>query len=56
MRVAPNAIGFHHLMVSAKANQWGCGYCCKKGNVTDLKNWIKQIEKKGNNKESGAII
>ena len=44
----PNSIGFHTIMVSAAKNQWGCGYCCRKGNLADLETWIEEIQQKRN--------
>lgn len=32
--------GQHRLMISVKSNEWGCGYCHKKGDLDALKKWI----------------
>ena len=37
----PNG-GKHPIMISTISNEWGCGYCRKKGNLEDLKHFIKQ--------------
>lgn len=34
--------GQHHISISAEKNQWGCGYCHRKGNINDLKVWISE--------------
>lgn len=31
--------GQHHIMISTKSNEWGCGYCKKKGDLNSLKEW-----------------
>ena len=40
----PNA-KHHFIMISTKNDQWGCGYCRKKGGIKELKNWIHQLNK-----------
>ncbi len=30
----------HHIMISTSSHSWGCGYCCKKGGLEELKEWI----------------
>jgi len=42
----PNAEGKHFLMISALNDEWGCGYCKKKGNLEEFKNWMNEINKK----------
>ena len=42
----PNANGSHHIMVSTKHDEWGCGYCCKKGNQKDLEKWLWSLDQK----------
>lgn len=29
--------GHHQIMISTKSNQWGCGYCKKKGGLPELR-------------------
>ena len=36
----------HHIMISTKSDEFGCGYCRKKGGVQELKDWIKAIKQK----------
>ena len=36
----------HFLMISTLNDEWGCGYCKKKGKLKDLKKWIGEIEQK----------
>jgi hypothetical protein len=31
----------HQIMISTTSNEWGCGYCGKKGKLIDLINWIE---------------
>jgi len=31
--------GNHHLLLSTLTNEWGCGYCRKKGGLPELKKW-----------------
>lgn len=33
--------GKHHIFISTKSNQWGCGYCKKKGDLMDLIIWVE---------------
>jgi hypothetical protein len=44
----PNAKGKHHIMVSTKYDEWGCGYCGKKGKKEDLDNWLRELGYKRN--------
>ncbi len=34
--------GNHHIMISTKSNEWGCGYCGKKGDLNELKKWYER--------------
>ena len=31
--------GQHHIMISTISNQWGCGYCKRKGDINSLREW-----------------
>jgi hypothetical protein len=31
----------HHIMISTSSNEWGCGYCKKKGKLEELKLWVE---------------
>lgn len=33
----------HFIMVSTKNDEWGCGYCCKKGKQAELESWLQEI-------------
>jgi hypothetical protein len=44
----PNAKGKHHIMVSTKHDEWGCGYCGKKGKKEDLDEWLWELDYKRN--------
>lgn len=34
--------GNHNLMISTDSNQWGCGYCKKKGGINQLREWYSK--------------
>jgi hypothetical protein len=34
--------GNHHIMISTISNEWGCGYCHKKGDINSLKEWYQR--------------
>lgn len=36
--------GNHFLYISIKPDreEWGCGYCCKKGGLVELQNWVTE--------------
>lgn len=33
--------GEHQLMISTEFNEWGCGYCKKKGDFNSLREWYE---------------
>lgn len=33
--------GQHHIRISTESNEWGCGYCGKKGDINSLKDWYQ---------------
>jgi hypothetical protein len=33
----------HFIKITTKNDQWGCGYCKKKGGLKDLKTWINKL-------------
>jgi hypothetical protein len=33
--------GQHRLMISTKSNEWGCGYCKRKGDINSLREWYE---------------
>jgi hypothetical protein len=33
--------GEHQLMISTEFNEWGCGYCKKKGDINSLREWYE---------------
>ena len=35
--------GNHQIMISTKSNEWGCGYCRKKGDLNSLKRWCEAL-------------
>ena len=42
----PNVNGKHQIMVSTKHDDWGCGYCQKKGDQKDLQKWLWSLDQK----------
>jgi hypothetical protein len=36
--------GSHFIMVVTKNDEWGCGYCKRKGKLPELKKWIQEIK------------
>ena len=34
----------HKIMINTKSDSWGCGYCCRKGGLEELKDWIHEIK------------
>lgn len=39
--------GNHAIMISTTSNEWGCGYCKKKGRLPELKQWVESKRRKG---------
>ena len=37
--------GQHNLMISTISNEWGCGYCRRKGDLHSLKEWYESKKK-----------
>jgi hypothetical protein len=37
--------GQHRLMISTKSNEWGCGYCKRKGDINSLREWYESKKK-----------
>lgn len=37
--------GEHFMMISTTSNEWGCGYCRKKGDINSLREWYRNINK-----------
>ncbi len=36
--------GNHHIMIVTKEDDWGCGYCNRKGKLPELKAWLQEIK------------
>lgn len=34
--------GHHYMLISTQSNQWGCGYCKRKGGLVDLQKWVEE--------------
>lgn len=32
----------HFMLISTKSNQWVCGYCKRKGDLMELKRWVRE--------------
>ena len=47
----PNANKKHFLMISTLNDEWGCGYCKKKGKIDEFKLWLHEIKVKNYNKK-----
>lgn len=37
--------GQHRLMISTESNEWGCGYCKRKGDINSLQKWYESKNK-----------
>jgi hypothetical protein len=37
--------GQHRIMISTKSNDWGCGYCKRKGDINSLRDWYESKKK-----------
>ena len=37
--------GRHRLMISTESNEWGCGYCKRKGDINSLRKWYESKNK-----------
>ena len=37
--------GQHRLMISTESNEWGCGYCKRKGDINSLRKWYESKNK-----------
>ena len=35
----------HPAMISSTSNEWGCGYCKRKGGLEELKAWMAELER-----------
>lgn len=40
--ICPFSKGRHFIEISTKTDEWGCGYCQKKGGVKEMKSWLKE--------------
>jgi hypothetical protein len=38
--------GNHLILISASSNNWGCGYCKRRGGLAELRQWIDQRKEK----------
>ena len=34
--------GNHHIMISTTTDEWGCGYCKRKGGISELLEWLAE--------------
>jgi hypothetical protein len=37
--------GRHNIMIAVDTGEWGCGYCKKKGKLSQLRNWISNMSR-----------
>ena len=42
----PNSEGKHFIMISTLNDEWGCGYCNRKGGLEGFKNWLRELDRK----------
>ncbi|TXB66199.1 hypothetical protein FRY74_06395 [Vicingus serpentipes] len=52
----PLSNGKHFIMVTTTDDEWGCGYCRKKGSQKDLELWIEEIRIEREEKERQSQI
>jgi len=52
----PNAEGKHFLMISSLNDEWGCGYCKRKGKLPELKSWLQEISIKEDQRNLSTMM
>lgn len=48
--------GNHFIMVVTKEDEWGCGYCKRKGKLPELKQWLQEIKIKKDQKKLSRMM
>ena len=48
--------GNHFINVVTKNDEWGCGYCGRKGNQPELEKWIQEIKTKEDQKNLSRML
>ena len=43
-------------MIVTKTDTWGCGYCRRKGEIPELKAWLKEIKIKEDQKRLSRML
>jgi hypothetical protein len=55
MAKCPNG-GKHFITVVAGSDEWGCGYCKKKGKLHQLEKWIQEIKNRNDQKRLTQML
>jgi len=48
--------GNHQIMVSTLYDEWGCGYCNRKGKIPELEKWLQQVKIKEDQKRLSRMM
>ena len=48
--------GNHHIMVSTLNDEWGCGYCNRKGEIPELEKWLQEVKIKEDQKRLSKML
>lgn len=48
--------GNHFIQVVTTKDEWGCGYCNKKGTITEMKKWLWEIAMKKDQKNLSKMM
>jgi len=48
--------GNHFIMVSTLNDEWGCGYCKRKGKIPELEKWLQEVKIKEDQKRLSRMM
>jgi hypothetical protein len=48
--------GNHQIMVSTLNDDWGCGYCKRKGKILELEKWLQEVKIKEDHKRLSRML
>ena len=48
--------GNHQIMVSTLHDEWGCGYCKRKGKIPELEKWLQEVKIKEDQKRLSRML
>ncbi len=48
--------GNHQIMVSTLNDEWGCGYCKRKGKIPELEKWLQEVKIKEDQKRLSKML